>query len=92
MKVIYKELSEYHIAVQKELEFWFQSALGRSLLANQRGVIDNKIHRLFGFHQAEIGVSHRIPVGNPSSLGHKFYVLPSWEPDLPKNAIISSAG
>jgi SAM-dependent methyltransferase len=78
--------------VQKELEFWFQSALGRNLLANQRIVIDKKIHRLFGFHQAEIGVSHRVPVGNPSSLGHKFYVLPTWEPDLPKNSIISSSG
>jgi len=85
-------LKECPVIVQKELEFWFQSTLGRSLLANQRAVIGNKIHRLFGFHQAEIGVSHRVPVGNPSSLGHKFYVLPRWEPDLPKNSIISSSG
>ena len=85
-------LKTHPLMVQKELEFWFQSSLGRSLLANQRAVIERKIHRLFGFHQAEIGVSHRIPVGNPSSLGHKFYILPSWEMDLPKNSIISSAG
>lgn len=83
---------ESPLSVQKELEFWFQSALGRTLLANQRSVIEKKIHRLFGFHQAEIGVSHRVPVGNPSSLGHKFYVLPNWESDLPKNSIISNAG
>jgi SAM-dependent methyltransferase len=86
------KLTAYPPIVQKELEFWFQSALGRNLLANQRTVIDKKINRLFGFHQAEIGVSHRVPVGNPSSLGHKFYVLPTWEPDLPKNSIISSSG
>ncbi|WP_068638081.1 class I SAM-dependent methyltransferase [Oleiphilus sp. HI0061] len=76
---------------QQQLEQWFQSALGRSLLADQRRNIANKIHRLFGYHQAEIGVSHRVPVGNPSSLGHKFYVLPEWEPDLPENSIISSS-
>ena len=92
MKATIREESEYPNTQQKELEFWFQSVLGRSLLANQRTVIDDKIRRLFGFHQAEIGVSHRVPVGNSSSLGHKFYILPSWEPDLPKNAIISSAG
>jgi len=92
MKTANIGLKEYPLIVQKELEFWFQSTLGRSLLANQRTVIDNEIHRLFGFHQAEIGVSHRFPVGNSSSLGHKFYVLPSWEQDLPKNSIISNSG
>jgi len=92
MRAVNRGLKESPLIVQKELEFWFQSALGRNLLANQRSVIGKKIHRLFGFHQAEIGVSHRVPVGNPSSLGHKFYVLPSWEPDLPKNSIISCSG
>jgi len=74
---------------QKQLEYWFQSTLGRKLLADQRKIVASKIHRLFGFHQAELGVSHRVPIGNPSSLGHKFYVLPSWEQDLPENSIIS---
>jgi len=76
---------------QKQLEFWFQSALGRSLLADQRNNIALKIQTLFGFHQAELAVSHRVPVGNPSSLGHKFYILPEWEQDLPENTIISSS-
>ena len=92
MRTVNSDSREYPLLAQKELEFWFQSTLGRALLANQRRVIEKKIHRLFGFHQAEIGVSHRVPVGNPSSLGHKFYVLPSWEPDLPENSIISSTG
>jgi len=74
---------------QTQLEFWFQSALGRSLLADQRKIIEQKIHRLFGFHQAELGVSHRVPVGNPSNMGHKFYILPNWEQDLPENSVIS---
>ena len=86
-----KQSSDMHGSKQKQLELWFQSALGRSLLAEQRRSIAETIHRLFGYHQAEIGVSHRVPVGNPSSLGHKFYVLPEWEPDLPESSIISSS-
>ncbi|MDX1451086.1 MAG: methyltransferase domain-containing protein [Oleiphilaceae bacterium] len=75
---------------QKELEHWFQSALGRALLANQRPVIEHSVRRVFGVHQAELGVSHRIPVGNGTNLGHKFFVLPEWEPDLPENIVIST--
>jgi len=92
MGTVNRDSQEYSLVVQKELEFWFQSTLGRTLLANQRAVIEKKICRLFGFHQAEIGVSHRVPVGNPSSLGHKFYILPNWESDLPENSIISNFG
>jgi len=76
--------------MQLALENWFQTALGRSLLANQRRAIDSAAQSMFGFHQAEIGVSHRIPVGNLTQLGHRFYVLPEWQPDLPENSLISS--
>lgn len=79
------------IEIQKGLEYWFQSTLGRALLASQRPVIEHSIDRLFGVYQLEIGVSHRIPVGNPSNLGHKFYLLPDIESDLPENTIITSA-
>lgn len=82
---------ENAVSIQTSLEDWFQSALGRSLLANQRPVIERKISRLFGFHQVEIGVSHRIPVGNPSNLGHKFHVIPSWQPDLPENTVVCAS-
>ena len=77
--------------VKNELELWFQTALGRGLLASQRAAIEQAVAGFYGFHQAEIGVSHRIPVGNHSHLGHRFYVLSNWEPDLPENSIISSA-
>ena len=78
------------IEIQSSLEDWFQSSLGRALLANQRPVIESKINRLFGFHQVEVGVSHRIPIGNPSNLGHKFHIIPTWQPDLPENTVVSS--
>lgn len=81
---------KHALSIQFSLEDWFQTAPGRALLASQRPVIEQRIERLFGFHQVEIGVSHRIPVGNPSSLGHKFHVIPTWQPDLPENTVIST--
>jgi len=78
-------------SVQKELEHWFQSNIGRNLIASQRPVIEHAIRRQFGVHLAEIGVSHRIPVGNSSNLGHHFHVLPAWEPDMPNNVLVSDS-
>jgi SAM-dependent methyltransferase len=82
---------EHYLSVQKELEFWFQSTAGRELLASQRQVIAPLISRVFGFHQAEICVSHRVPVGNASNLGHRFHVVPFAEQDMPTNTVVSSS-
>ena len=76
---------------QHALENWFQSALGRSLLANQRELIATTIQNFFGTIQAEIGVSHRVPVGNPSNIAHKFFVIPEWTSDLPSNVLVSES-
>lgn len=81
---------EYYKVIQDQLELWFQTSLGRTLLAHQRPIIEKRISRLFGFHQLELGVSHRIPVGNPSNLGHKVFILPKWEEDLPENVVVSN--
>ena len=80
-----------NISKQKALENWFQSALGRSLLANQRELIATAIQGFFGVIQAEVGVSHRVPVGNPSNISHKFFVIPEWASDLPSNVLISES-
>jgi SAM-dependent methyltransferase len=80
-----------NITKQKALENWFQSALGRSLLANQRELIASAVQNFFGVIQAEIGVSHRVPVGNPSNIAHKFFVIPEWSADLPSNVLISES-
>lgn len=84
-----EQLVPVYLAKQKALEHWFQSALGRALLADQRDHIEDKIARVFGVHQAEIGISHRIPVGNPSNLAHKFYVLPQKEEEQPEDSVIA---
>tara|TARA_R110001592_G_scaffold91754_3_gene268234 strand:- start:22922 stop:23731 length:810 start_codon:yes stop_codon:yes gene_type:complete len=76
---------------QKELESWFQTALGRNLLANQREFISSIIQSYFGVFQLEIGVSHRVPVGNPSNIAHKYFVIPEWSTDLPANVLVSES-
>ena len=78
-----------YLETQKELEHWFQTKVGRSLLASQRRRLSKLIERCYGFHQAEIAVSHRIPVGNGSSLGHRFIVVPQVESDMPDYCLVS---
>ena len=80
-----------NISKQKDLESWFQSALGRSLLASQRELIATAIQGFFGVIQAEIGVSHRVPVANSSNITHKFFVIPDWSVDLPSNVLVSES-
>ena len=79
------------LLAQRELEHWFQSRVGRALVANQRSALQSYLEPCYGFHQADIGVSHRIPVGNASSLGHRFSVVPMAESDLPDNTVVSSS-
>jgi len=83
------ELQSRFLQTQCELEDWFQTTVGRSLLASQRGHLNKLIERCYGFHQAEINVSHRIPVGNASGLGHRFFVVPQAQPDMPENTVVS---
>lgn len=78
-----------YLAQQKALEHWFQSGLGRALLADQRDHIEDLIAPVFGVHQAEIGVSHRIPVGNSSNLAHKFFIQPAQEEEQPEATVIA---
>lgn len=80
-----------NVSKQKELENWFQTALGRNLLASQRDLIAAIIQKYFGVIQAEIGVSHRVPVGNPSNIVHKFFIIPEWTTDLPPNVLVSES-
>tara|TARA_R110002072_G_scaffold89737_8_gene200961 strand:- start:14973 stop:15782 length:810 start_codon:yes stop_codon:yes gene_type:complete len=85
------ELDSSMLNCQKDLEYWLQTALGRSLLANQREVVAAIIQQYFGVFQAEIGVSHRVPVGNPSSITHKYFIIPEWSPDLPPNVLVAES-
>lgn len=85
------ELDSNRVNYQKDLEHWFQTALGRSLLASQREIVSSVLEKHLGTFQAEIGVSHRVPVGNPSHIVHKYFIIPEWSPDLPSNVLVSGS-
>lgn len=78
-----------YLATQRDLEHWFQSAIGRAFLASQRQRLSKLLERCYGFHQAEICVSHRIPIGNGSGLGHNFFVVPEAAQGMPENSVVS---
>lgn len=75
--------------LQHSFEEWFQTSLGRVLLSDQREKIDRVIGRIFGYHQLEMLVSHRFPMGNYSSLGHKIMAVPEWQADMPDNTLVT---
>lgn len=77
--------------LQSDYEAWFQTSLGRVLLSDQRKKIEGAIGRMFGYHQLELLVSHRFPMGNSSSLGHKIISVPDWQPDMPENTLVSES-
>ncbi|PIE42980.1 MAG: SAM-dependent methyltransferase [Gammaproteobacteria bacterium] len=74
---------------QKAFENWYQTPLGRSLLADQRKVIRYQLDGLYGVHQLEMMVSHRLPVANTSAINHRICCVPNWEQDLPENTLVS---
>ena len=77
------------LRLQTAFEEWFQSSLGRVLLSDQRKKIEDVVGRMFGYHQLEMLVSHRLPMGNASSLGHKIMAVPQWQPDMPENTLVT---
>lgn len=83
-----KTIRDY-LQLQHAYEQWFQTSLGRKLLADQRSKIDIVTQRIFGYQQLELPVSHRLPMGNSTSLGHKMMVVPQHLTDLPESTMVS---
>ncbi len=76
---------------QKALECWYQTALGRDLLADQRKVVAHQVNGLYGVHQLDMMVSHRLPIANSSALAHRFGCVPVWEQDMPENTLVCNS-
>lgn len=89
MQMVQDKTIKDYLQLQCAYEQWFQTALGRTLLADQRSRIDALTQRIFGYQQLELPVSHRLPMGNSTSLGHKMMMVPQWQPDLPENTLVS---
>lgn len=76
---------------QKAFECWYQTPLGRDLLADQRKVISHQLNGLYGVHQLDMMVSHRLPVANLSAFSHRFGCVPAWEQDMPESMLVCSS-
>ena len=53
------------------LESWFESELGKGFLARQKGILDEVLPRLFGYHLIYSGLEHLSDLVHSSPIKHK---------------------
>ncbi|MDO6824482.1 class I SAM-dependent methyltransferase [Marinobacter sp. 1_MG-2023] len=75
----------------ESFEHWFQTPLGRSMLADQRRFLDHKLAPLTGARQLHVSVSHRIPLINGTDFSHKIMTTPKWFPSIPDGVVVCDA-
>lgn len=78
---------EEHLICQKSYEDWFQTTLGRQLLAEQRALVFEKCADAYGSHQIELAISHRLPVASNGNIPHRVAVVPKREADMPDGVV-----
>ena len=75
-------------ARHENFERWFQSPLGRALLADQRRFCDHELGSLIGARQLQIGVSHRLPLATGTDFAQKIITAPRWYPHMPEGVAV----
>ncbi len=74
-----------------DFEHWFQTPLGRALLADQRACVDHLVATLAGARQLHVGVSHRLPLAGCSDFSQRITSTPHWQNDLPDGVVVCDA-
>lgn len=59
-----------------QLEAWFDSELGRLLLADEKAALDDALDCLFGYHLMQLSISRRLDLSNTSCIHHRFNLSP----------------
>lgn len=76
----------------RRFERWFQTPLGRALIADQRRCVDQVLADILpGARQLQVGVSHRLPLASGTDFAHKITTTPEWCPDLPEGVAVCSS-
>lgn len=75
----------------ESFENWFQTPLGRTLLADQRGFLDRKLAYLTGARQLQVSVSHRLPLTNGTDFAQKIMTTPRCSTDIPDGVVVCDA-
>lgn len=72
-------------------ERWFQTPLGRALLADQRRCVDRQLQGLSGARQLQVGLSHRLPLASGSDYSHKILTTARWADSLADGVAVCDA-
>ncbi|AOY87600.1 methyltransferase type 11 [Marinobacter salinus] len=75
----------------ESFERWFQTPLGRALLADQRRMLDHELGKLTGARQLQVGISHRLPLATGTDFSQKIITTPRWYPNIPDGVAVCDA-
>ncbi|MGO1503126.1 MAG: class I SAM-dependent methyltransferase, partial [Marinobacter sp.] len=75
----------------ESFENWFQTPLGRTLLADQRSFLDRRLASLTGARQLQVSVSHRLPLTNGTDFAQKIMTTPRCFADIPDGVVVCDA-
>lgn len=64
-----------------DLSNWFETPLGKSLLAEEQEAINDGLQCVFGYHLLQLGVSGRLDLTSESRISHRFILHPHIEPN-----------
>lgn len=78
-------------ARQQSFESWFQTPLGRSLLADQRACVERHIAKLSGARQLQVGLSHRLPLASTADFSQRILTTPRWNSVIPDGVAVCDA-
>lgn len=80
-----------YTARHKSFEDWFQSPLGRSLLADQRAQVDRLTGHLTGARQLHVALSHRLPLATGTDFSQRVLATPVWQDRMPDGVAVCDA-
>jgi len=72
-------------------ESWFQTPLGRSLLADQRACVERHVRALSGARQLQVAVSHRLPLASGTDFAQRVLTTPNWQSSIPDGVAVCDA-
>ncbi|WP_227501658.1 class I SAM-dependent methyltransferase [Marinobacter nitratireducens] len=78
-------------ARHESFERWFQTPLGRALLADQRRMLDRELASLTGARQLQVGISHRLPLATSTDFVQRIITTPRWYPHIPDGVAVCDA-
>ncbi|MFN2361340.1 MAG: class I SAM-dependent methyltransferase [Marinobacter sp.] len=78
-------------ARHESFESWFQTPLGRALLADQRACVEHHVASLTGARQLQVGLSHRLPLASTTDFAQRILTTPVWDSLIPDGVAVCDA-